>query len=178
MGQATLGCVGVDDALLDLVQHLDSFLHILGVPHRNGTGVMDHQHSNRAHLDGISGHGNNGRRRCSNRIDLDRDAALVVLEHGIDLGSSKHIAARAVDPDGHITLTGIQLIPEHLRCNFITPERFLVDGAFQPKGSGLVTVLDPVPELFHIALLSFCRFGVLSLCRFSLSGVSSSGCVC
>ena len=77
---------------------------------------------------------------------------LVVLEHGIDLGSSKHIAARTVDPDGHIALTGIQLIPEHLRSNLISPERFLVDGAFQPEGSGLVTVLDPVPELFHLLL--------------------------
>lgn len=138
---------------------------------------MDHQHSNRAHLNNITGHGNNGCRRCSNRIDLDRNSALVVLEHGIDLSSSKHIAARTVDPDGHIALTGIQLIPEHLRSNLISPERFLVDGAFQPEGSGLVTVLDPVPELFHLLLLPL-FFGILSLCRLSLSGFSSSGCVC
>ena len=122
MTQAALCSVSIDDALLDFVQHLDGLFHVLGVAHRNGAGVMDHQHGDRTHLDSITGHCDNGCRRSCNRIDLDRDAALVILKHGIDLGSGEHIATRRVDPDGHIPLAGFQLIPEHLRRDFITPE--------------------------------------------------------
>ena len=122
MSQTRLCGIRIDDALLDFGQHLDGFFHVLGVAHRNGAGVMDHQHGDRTHLDSITGHCDNGCRRSCNRIDLDRDAALVILKHGIDLGSGEHIATRRVDPDGHIPLAGFQLIPEHLRRDFITPE--------------------------------------------------------
>ena len=122
VAEAALRCVGIDDAFLDLGQHLDGLFHVLGVAHRNGAGVMDHQHGNRTHLDSVTGHRHNGCSRCRNRIDLDRDTALVVLKHGIDLSSGEHIAARRVDPDGHIPLAGFQLIPEHLRRYFIAPE--------------------------------------------------------
>ena len=122
VAESALRCVGIDDALLDFSQHLDGLFHVLGIAHRNGTGIMDHQHGNRAHLDSITGHCHNRCRRGCNRIDLDRDAALVVLQHGIDLGSGEHIAARTVDPDGNIPLTGFQLIPEHLRRDLIAPE--------------------------------------------------------
>ena len=122
VAEAALRCVGIDDALLDFGQHLDGLFHVLGVAHRNGAGVMDHQHGNGTHLDSITGHCHNGCRRSCNRIDLDRDAALVVPEHRIDLGSGKHITARRVDPDGHIPHTGFQLIPEHLRRDLIAPE--------------------------------------------------------
>ena len=114
--------IGIDDALLDFGQHLNGFLHVLGIAHRNGAGVMDHQHGNGTHLNSITSHCHNGCGRSCNRIDLDRDAALVVLKHGIDLGSGEHIAARRVDPDGHIPLAGFQLIPKHLRRDLITPE--------------------------------------------------------
>ena len=181
MAESTLCSVGIDDALLDFCQHLDGFLHVLGIAHRNGAGVMDHQHGNGTHLDSITGHCHNGCCRSCNCIDLDRDASLVVLQHGIDLGSGEHIPARRVDPDGHIPLTGFQLIPEHLRRDLIAPERFLIDGTFQPEDSGIVTVFNPVPEFLHRVLLPFFR-GLLSLSRLSLSGSSSgscsSGCVC
>ena len=122
MGQTRLCGIRIDDAFLDFVQHLDGFFHVLGVAHRNGAGVMDHQHGDRTHLDGVTCHCHNRCRRSCNRIDLDRDASFVVLEHGIDLGSGEHISARTVDPDGHIPLTGFQLIPEHLRRDLIAPE--------------------------------------------------------
>ena len=122
VAESALRCVGIDDALLDFSQHLDGLFHILGIAHCNGAGVMDHQHGNGTHLNSITGHRHNGCSRCRNRIDLDRDAALVVLKHGIDLSSGEHIAARRVDPDGHIPHTGFQLIPEHLRRDFIAPE--------------------------------------------------------
>ena len=178
MAESALCSVGIDNALLDLGQHLDGFLHVLSIAHRYRAGVMDHQHGNGTHLDNVTGHCHNGCSRCRNRIDLDRDAALVILKHGIDLSSGEHISARRVDPDGHIPLTGFQLIPEHLWRDLIAPERFLIDGAFQPEDSGIVTVFDPVPEFLHrVLLLSFFR-GLLSLSRLSLSGSSSgSGCV-
>ena len=79
------------------------------------------------------------------------------------------------------TLANVYLALEHLRCDLITPEGFLIDGTFQPKDSGVVTVFDPVPEFLHRFLLPFFR-GLLSLSRLSLSGSSSgscsSGCVC
>ena len=178
MSQTRLCGIRIDDALLDFGQHLDGFFHVLGVAHRNGAGVMDHQHGDRTHLDSITGHCDNRCRRSCNRIDLDRDAALVILKHGIDLGGGEHISARTVDPDGHIPLAGFQLIPEHLRRDLIAPERFLIDGSFQPEDSGVITVFDPVPEFLHRVLLPFFR-GLLSLSRLSLSGSSSgSGCVC
>ena len=176
MAESALCSVSIDDALLDFLQHLDGLLHVLGVAHRNGAGVMDHQHGDRTHLDSITGHCDNRCRRSCNRIDLDRDAALVILKHGIDLGGGEHISARTVDPDGHIPLAGFQLIPEHLRRDLIAPERFLIDGSFQPEDSGVITVFDPVPEFLHRVLLPFFR-GLLSLSRLSLSG-SSSGSVC
>ena len=122
VAESALCSIGIDDALLDFGQHLNGFLHVLGVAHRNRAGVMDHQHGNRTHLNSITGHCHNGCRRSCNCIDLDRDAALVVLKHGIDLGSGEHISARTVDPDGHIPLAGFQLIPKHLRRDLITPE--------------------------------------------------------
>ena len=122
MAEAALRCVGIDDAFLDFGQHFNGLFHVLGVAHCNSAGVMDHQHGNRTHLDSITGHCHNGCCRSCNCIDLDRDATLVVLKHGIDLGSGEHIAARRVDPDGHIPLTGFQLIPEHLRRDLIAPE--------------------------------------------------------
>ena len=173
MGQTALCSVGIDDALLDFIQHLDGLFHVLGIAHRNGTGVVDHQHGNRTHLDGVTSHCHNGCRRSCNRIDLDRDTALIVLEHGIDLGSGEHITARTVDPNGHIPLARFQLISEHLRRDLIAPERFLIDGTFQPEDSGVVTVFDPVPEFLHRVLLPVFR-GLLSLNRLSLSGSSVS----
>ena len=122
VAETALCCVGIDDTFLDFGQHLDGLFHVLGIAHRNGAGVMDHQHGNRTHLDSITGHCHNRCSRCRKRIDLDRDAALVVLQHGIDFGSGEHIAARRVDPDGHIPLAGFQLIPEHLRRDLIAPE--------------------------------------------------------
>ena len=122
VAESALCSIGIDDALLDFGQHLNGFLHVLGVAHRNRAGVMDHQHGNRTHLNSITGHCHNRCSRCRNCIDLDRDAALVVLTHGIDLGSGEHISARTVDPDGHIPLAGFQLIPKHLRRDLITPE--------------------------------------------------------
>ena len=175
VAESALCSIGIDDAFLDLGQHLDGLFHVLGIAHRNRAGVMDHQHGNGTHLDSVTGHCHNRCGRCRNRIDLDRDTALVVLQHGINLGSGEHIAARRVDPDGQIPLAGFQLIPEHLRRDLIAPERFLVDGAFQPEDSGVVTVFDPVPEFLHRFLLPFFR-GLLSLSRLSLSGSSSGSC--
>ena len=122
MAESALCSIGVDDALLDFGQHLDGLFHVLGIAHCNRAGVMDHQHGNRTHLNSITGHCHNRCSRCRNCIDLDRDAALVVLKHGIDLGSGEHISARTVDPDGHIPLAGFQLIPKHPRRDLITPE--------------------------------------------------------
>ena len=179
MGQAALGGIGVDDALLDLVQRGDSLLHVLGVAHRNSAGVVDHEHGHRGHQHLAARHSNDAGGGCGNGIDLHGYAAGVVTEHGVDFRCGEHIAARRVDPDRDVLRTGIQFFPERFRGHLVAPEGLVIDGPFQPKHPAAGFVVNPVPEFLHLArFLPFCVFfGVLSLCRFSLSGsccVSSS----
>ena len=47
VGKAGLKGIGVDDALLDLVERRDGSLHVFGIAHGNGAGIVDHQHGNR-----------------------------------------------------------------------------------------------------------------------------------
>ena len=49
----------------------------------------NHQHGHGAHTDLGSGHSDDGCRRSGKRVNLDRDIALVVHEHVVDLRSSK-----------------------------------------------------------------------------------------
>ena len=85
-----------------------------------------HQNGDRTHLDSITGHCDNGCRRSCNRIDLDRDAALVILKHGIDPVSYTHLAVykrqvqellRAVRHIRRVSMTGHQpcQVLEHLQ---------------------------------------------------------------
>ena len=179
MGQAALGGIGVDDALLDLVQRGDSLLHVLGVAHRNGAGVVDHEHGHRGHQHLAARHRNDTGGGRGNGINLHGHRTGVVTEHGVDFRCGEHIAARRVDPDRDVLRTGIQFFPERFRGHLVAPEGLIVDGALQPKHPAAGFVVNPVPEFLHLArFLPFCVFfGVLSLCRFSLSGsccVSSS----
>nr|DAY84259.1 MAG TPA: hypothetical protein [Caudoviricetes sp.] len=179
VGQAALGGIGVDDALLDLVQRGDSLLHVLSVAHCNGAGVMDHEHSHRGHQHLVAGHRDHAGCGCGNGIDLHGHRTGVVPEHGVNLCRSEHIATRRVDPDRDVAGIRIQFFPERFRGHLVAPEGLIVDGAFQPKHPAAGFVVNPVPEFLHLArFLPFCVFfGVLSLCRFSLSGsccVSSS----
>ena len=57
VGKPGLKGIGVDDALLDLVEGADGFLHVPGVTHGNGAGIMDHQHGYGRHEDFVPGHG-------------------------------------------------------------------------------------------------------------------------
>ena len=43
----------------------------------------------------------------------------MISEHGIDLTSSEHIAARRVDKDRHITAVFLQFRAEHGRGNIV-----------------------------------------------------------
>src|SRR5699024_532311 len=79
------------------------------------------------------------------------------------------------NPDCNVAGVRLQLLPECLRRHLIAPEGLLVYGPFQAEDPAAGFIFDPVPESLHrIVLLSF-FFGILSLCRFSLSGWSSCG---
>ncbi len=44
MGKTSLQCIGIDDGILDRIQHLNRLLHLVMVSHRNRGGIMDHDH--------------------------------------------------------------------------------------------------------------------------------------
>ncbi len=63
-------------ALLNLVQHLDSLLHIRVVAKCNGHGIVDHHECCRGHQDLRPGHGNYGSGGSGHAVNLDCDIAL------------------------------------------------------------------------------------------------------
>ena len=118
-GKPGLRLIGVHDALLDLVERGDGFLHRLRVPHGNGHWVVDHEHGHRGHHHTVSGHGNDGRGAGRNGVDLHGHGTGIITNHGVELSGRKHVAAGTVDVDGDIPFFGIQIISERLGCHAI-----------------------------------------------------------
>ena len=147
-GKAGLCHIGVEDALLDLVQCGDRFFHRSGIAHRNGHGIVHHNHGDRRHHHPVTCHCHHRRRACRDRVDLHGDSTRVIADHGVHLSRGKHIAARAVDPDGHIAVFCVQFFPELLRGYAVRPDGFLVNRSFQPEDAAAV-VSDPTPKLSH-----------------------------
>ena len=148
-GKPGLRLIGVHDALLDLVERGDGFLHRLRVPHGNGHRVVDHQHGHRGHHHTVTGHGDDGRGAGRNGVDLHGHVAGIIANHGVYLSGRKHVAAGTVDVDGDIPIFSIQVFPERLGGHTVRPEGFLVDGTFQPKDTAAAVIPDPTPELAH-----------------------------
>ena len=148
-GKPGLCLIGVHDALLDLVERGDGFLHRLRVPHGNGDRVMDHQHRDRGHHHTVTGHGDDGRGAGRNGVDLHGHGAGIITDHGVYLSGCEYVAAGTVDIDGDIALFSIQVVPERLGRHAVRPERFFVNGTFQPKDTAAAVIPDPTPELAH-----------------------------
>ena len=62
-------------------------------------------------------------------VDLDRDVALVIHQHVVDLCCGHAVTARRVDPDRNVTGACVQLVAEQLRGDVIVKPAFLRDGA-------------------------------------------------
>src|SRR5699024_721895 len=90
-------------------------------------------------------------------------------------GSRKYVPAGAVNPGYNVAGVRLQLLPECLRRHLIAPEGLLVYGPFEAEEPAAGLCFDPVTESRQRAALASLFFGVLSLCRFSLSGWSSCG---
>ena len=110
---------------------------------------MHHEHGYRAHQHTVARHGDYGSRGCRNRVDLHRDFALVVTEHGVNLGGGEDVPARTVDPDRQVALLSFQFFPECAGRDLIPPEGLLVDRAFQTEDTLTSVIPDEVPEFLH-----------------------------
>ena len=104
-GKPGLDLVGVHDGFLDFIQHVDGLLHLLSITDSDGRRVVDHHHGHRAHADLGTGHSDDGCRRSSKSVDLDRYVMRVIHQHVVNLRSSKNITARTVDPEGDVSVS-------------------------------------------------------------------------
>ena len=154
-GDTALAHIGIDDAFLDLVKRCDSLFHIGRIPHGNRHGIVDHQHGDRTHENRVPRHGNHGSRRCSNRIDLHRDPALVVFQHRVDFSSGEDRAARRIDPDGNVTFLCFQLITECLWSDLVSPEIVLINRTVQSQHPAAAVIVNPVPKFLQFPYLRF-----------------------
>ena len=145
---------------------------------------MDHDQGCGRHLHHISGHGHNGSSRGRNACDPHRHVAGIIPQHGVNLCRSTHVTARAIDPQGNVTLFRIQFITEHLRRNLIAPEGFRINRSFQAEHPAARVIVNPVPKLHHFRfppLLCALRWAwrwaafLLSCCSSCSSPDSSSG---
>ena len=144
-GQARADFIGIDNAFFDFVQHINCLLHILMVAKGYGGRIMDHHEGCGSHQHPGTGHGNDRRCGCRQTVNLHGDLALVIHEHGINLTCGHAIPAGGIDPDGDVTGTGIQFIPEHFGGYIIIEPGFL--------GNGAVEFKDPLGCFFAVCLV-------------------------
>ena len=148
------------DAFFYFVQHLNSLLHVRMITESDSHGIVDHHERRRGHQDLRTGHGDNGSSRCSNTVDLDRNVAFVVHEHGIDLAGSNTVTTGAVDPDDDVAVSGKELLPEHGGSNLVIKPAFLGDRAVELKypffGYFAVRLILPCPKLPRLGLHQDC----------------------
>lgn len=97
--QMRLCFVGIDDAFLHLIEQADCLFHIGAVAHRHRRRIVDHQHGSRCDVCFITRHCDDGCSRSRDAVDLDRDLALMVAEHGVDREAAKQ------SPPGEFTQT-------------------------------------------------------------------------
>jgi len=153
-GQPGLDLIGVDDGILHAAKHLDGFLHLCGIAHRYGHGIVDHHHGHRADQYFCTSHRNHAGSGCCDAVNLDRDIVRIVHEHIVDLGSRHTVPAGAVDPDGNIAVPSHQFLFEKLGCDIIVKPAFLGDSAVQEQRPFRRSCLRrrlvlPLPELLH-----------------------------
>ena len=150
-GQTCADFIGVDNAFLHLVQHIDCLLHILVVAKGHGGGVVDHHKGGGSHQHLSTGHGDHGGCGCRQAVDFYGDLALVIHEHGINLACGHAIPARGIDPDGDVAGSCVQFIPEHPGGHIVIEPGFLGNGAVEFKDSFAcvlaVCLVFPRPEL-------------------------------
>ena len=128
-GQAGLDLIGIDDAFLDFGEHINCLLHLLAVTDSDRQGVVDHHERRGRHEHLRTRHRNDGCGRGGNAVDLDRDVAVVVHQHIVDLGGCHAVTTGRVDPDGDIPGAGHQLFLEKLRRDIIVKPALLSDRA-------------------------------------------------
>ncbi len=128
-GEVRLDLVGVDDALLHLVQHADGLLHVLMVAVGSGHGVVDHHERGGCHEHPRARHRDHRGRARGDPVDLHRDGSRIVHEHRVDAAGRDAIPSGAVDPDGHLAAVGEQLIAELLGGDIIIEPTLLGDRA-------------------------------------------------
>ena len=133
---------------------LNGFLHLCGIAHRHGHGVVNHHHGHRADQYFCTSHSDHACRRCRNAIDLDRDIVRIIHEHVIDLGSRHTVPAWAVDPDRDVSASAHQFLFKKLGCDVIVKPAFLGDGAVEEQRPFRRSCLRrrlvlPLPELLH-----------------------------
>ena len=121
------------------------------VTKRHGCGVVNHHESGGGHQHLGTSHGNHGSCGCCQPVNLHGDLSLVIHEHGINLTCGNTIPAGGIDPDGDVTGSGIQFIPEHLGGHIVIEPGFLGNGAVEFKDSFAcvlaVCLVFPRPEL-------------------------------
>ena len=72
------GLVGIDDDLVDALQCGCSAQMVSSIPHRDRAGPVNHHHRIAADHDLIAGHRNHRSNRSRQRIDLDRNLAVIL----------------------------------------------------------------------------------------------------
>ena len=110
---------------------------------------MDHEHGHRGHEDLRASHSDDRCGAGGNAVNFDCHLPLVIHEHIVDLGRSHAVAAGGVDPDGDISVPGIQLVLEKLGSDVIVKPAFLRDGAAQKQCPLRRRPVGPVPEFLH-----------------------------
>ena len=107
--QAGFVLVGVNDRILDRLEHRQGFREFVFVADGEGGRVVDHQHRYRTHRHRLGGHRDHRRSRRGDPVNVDRHLAGVSGEQVIDLRCRNHVTARAVEPDRHRPRATIQL---------------------------------------------------------------------
>ena len=116
----------------------------------------------------VAGHCDDRRGRGGDTVNLDRDVALVIHQHIVDLGSGYAVTAGAVDPHGDVPGACQEFLLEQLGCDIIIKPTFLCDGAVEKQspprrsrcpsvpGSSASRTSSSVFSSFPLSLGSFC----------------------
>src|SRR5699024_11615860 len=118
---------GVDDGVFHTSQHLNSFLHLCGITHGHGHGIVDHHHGHRRYQHLRASHRNDRGGTGCDTIDLHSHVVRIIHQHVIDLGSRYAVAAGAVDPDRDVSASAHQFLFKKLRRDVIVKPAFLGD---------------------------------------------------
>ena len=111
---------------------------------------MDHKHGHGRYQNLRACHSDDGRCRGGNAVDLDRDIAVVVHQHIVDLSRRHAVAAGAVDPHGDVTAAAVQFILEKLRRDIIVKPAFFCDGSVQKQRPfRCLRLVLPIPKFLH-----------------------------